>query len=140
MDIDAIRATLEDYARAYCAKNIDAQMDVFAISDNISVIGTGAEEFCVGQAQVRALFERNFAEATANRFEWTRVDTRVFDSHAVMSVKLVIHLNYQGNDLSIPIRWTVVLNKEDDQWVWVHRHASAAAQDQDEGEAYPKDR
>jgi len=135
-----IKSTLDDYARAYCAKDIDAMMAVFDDSDNISAIGTGAEELCVGRTQVKELFARNFEEATANKFEWLWVDTRILDNHAVMSVRMIIHLNYQGEDLCVPIRWTVVLKEKNGNWVWVHRHASTPAANQDEGEAYPTER
>jgi hypothetical protein len=52
MTKEAILSTLEDYAEAYYAKGIDALMPVFDDSDNISIIGTGADEFCVGRAAV----------------------------------------------------------------------------------------
>jgi ketosteroid isomerase-like protein len=136
----AINSTLEDYADAYCAKDIDALMRVFDASDNISVIGTGADELCVGRAGVRELFLRNFSEATANRFEWHWVDTRISGNHAVMSVTLTLHLEYMQNQLGVPLRWTVVVKNENGRWVWIHRHASTAAANQDEGQAYPKEK
>ena len=66
MSKESIILTLEDYAQAYCAKDIDSMMQVFDDTDNISVIGTGADELCVGGGQIRDLFLRNFEEATAN--------------------------------------------------------------------------
>lgn len=138
MTKEAIQSTLEDYANAYCAKDIDSLMRVFDDSDNISVIGTGADELCVGRTAVKELFLRNFGEATANRFEWDWVDTRLSRDHALVSVTLTIHLEYMNEQLKVPVRWTVVLRKEDDRWVWLHRHASTAASSQEEGQAYPK--
>jgi len=138
MNTDAIKATLEDYAKAYCEKDIGALMKVFNDTDNISVIGTGADELCVGRAAIKELFQRNFFEATANRFEWIWTDTRVSGHHAVVSVTLRIHLTYMGEALVVPIRWTVVLKKEGGRWGWIHRHASSAAANQDDGAAYPK--
>ncbi len=137
--MEAIKSTLEDYADAYCAKDIDALMRVFDDTDNISVIGTGADELCVGRDAVKELFLRNFDEATANKFEWDWVDTRISSDHAVISATLSIHLEYMENQLTVPVRWTVVLKNENSRWVWIHRHASTAASNQDEGQAYPKD-
>ena len=77
MTKEAIYSTLEDYAEAYCAKVIDALMRVFDDSDNISVIGAGADELCVGRTAVKELFLRKFGEATANRFEWDWVDIQI---------------------------------------------------------------
>ena len=131
-----IKSTLEDYAEAYCAKDIDSLMRVFDDSDNISVIGTGVDELCVGRSAVKELFLRNFSEATANKFEWDWVDIRISGNHAVISVTL--HLVYMEDQLAVPIRWTVVVKNENGRWVWIHRHASTAASTQDEGEAYPK--
>ena len=139
MKTDVILATLDDYAGAYCAKDIDSLMHVFDNSDNISVIGTGADEICVGRDAVRDLFLRNFDEASANRFEWNWVDTRVSENHAVISTTLTIHLEYMKKQLKVPLRWTVVLKKEDDRWVWIHRHASTSASNQEDGQAYPND-
>ncbi len=139
MTKDAIFSTLEAYADAYCAKDIDALMRVFDETDNISVIGTGSDELCVGRAAVKDLFLRNFAEATAKTFEWDWVDTRLSQDHAVIACTLAIHLEYMENQLNVPLRWTVVLKHEHDRWVWIHRHASAAASNQDKGQAYPKE-
>ncbi len=136
---EAIKSTLDDYASAYCAKDIDSLMHVFDDSDNISVIGTGADELCVGRAAVKELFLRNFGEATAIKFEWDWVDVRTSGNHAVISVTFNLHVDYMGDQLTIPLRWTVVVKKENGRWVWIHRHASAAASSQEEGEAYPKD-
>jgi ketosteroid isomerase-like protein len=139
MSKKTIRLTLEHYAKAYCAKDIDSLMDVFDDTDNISVIGTGADELCVGRKDVKNLFLRNFSEASATKFEWNWMDIRLSGNHAVASVTLSIHLIYMGRQLKVPIRWTVVLKNEKDRWVWIHRNASTAASAQENGEAYPRE-
>ena len=138
MTLKAIKSTLEDYAEAYCAKDIDSLMRVFDVSDNISVIGTGVDELCVGRSAVKELFLRNFSEATANKFDWDWIDIRISGNHAVISVTFTLHLEYLENQLIVPLRWTVVVKNENGRWFWIHRHASTSASAQDEGEAYPK--
>jgi len=133
-----IKSTLEDYAKAYCAKDIDALMYVFEDCDDISVIGTGADELCIGRNAVKELFLRNFAEATANEFEWQWSKITISQNYAVVAISLVIHLEYQGRELEIPIRWSVALRKTD-RWVWLHRHASSPASNQVKGQAYPQE-
>ncbi|WP_232846891.1 nuclear transport factor 2 family protein [Shewanella nanhaiensis] len=136
-ELEAILKTLEDYASAYCAKDIEALMHVFDDSEEISVIGTGEDELCEGRDSVRQLFLRNFAEAKANRFLWGWRNIIISGDCAVVSVSLTIDVDYQGEQLLIPIRWSVVLKKTD-RWRWIHRHASSASVSQEEGEAYPK--
>lgn len=138
MSEEAIKLTLEAYARAYCAKDIGALMHVFDDSDNISVIGTGADELCVGRKAIKELFLRNFKEATAQKFEWDWIDVRVSEnSHAVLSVTLIIHLVNGDESLQIPIRWTIVLKRQGTRWAWIHRNASTANSSQRKGKAYP---
>ena len=139
MDKEAIMATLEDYAAAYCAKDIDALMKVFVDGDGISLIGTGGDELCGGRVAVREVFLRNFEEATAHQFEWHWSHIVVSGDCAVVAINLTIHLDYQGDDIKVPVRWTVALKKDQDRWKWLHRHASSAATGQEAGAAYPKD-
>lgn len=135
-ELDEIAATLEDYATAYCAKDIDALMLVFDASDEISVIGTGVDELCCGTQSVKDLFLRNFAEASATQFEWGWSNTIISNGHAVVSQCLTIHLSTKNGAISVPVRWSVVLKKLE-RWVWIHRHASTAADSQVRGQAYP---
>jgi len=137
---DAVLATLEEYAQAYCAKDTDRLMAVFDDGDGISVIGTGADELYSDRVVVRALFERNFAEATASRFEWHWQDVVATDDFAVVATTLTIHLDTATGPLQVSVRWTVALVQRGDRWRWLHRHASAAAGGQDKGMAYPTDR
>src|SRR5262249_131776 len=71
-DEEAVLATLEHYADAYCAKDIMRLMAVFDDGDDISLIGTGTDEFCERRSEIEAVFLRNFSEATATRFQWSR--------------------------------------------------------------------
>lgn len=132
-----ILATLEEYASAYCVKDTDRLMALFEEGDDISIIGTGADELCAGRAAIRELFERNFAEATAERFEWHWTNVTVRGDTAVVATTLTIHLELEGEKIQVPIRWTVALCRKAGGWRWLHRHASAAAGGQQEGAAYP---
>ncbi|MDO6496854.1 nuclear transport factor 2 family protein [Photobacterium sanguinicancri] len=136
-ELGEIVATLEDYAKAYCAKDIDALMLVFDSSEEISVIGTGGDELCSGIKSVKELFLRNFAEATATKFEWGWSNIIVIsEGCAVVSQYLTIHVSTKQGAICVPVRWSVVLKKAD-RWLWVHRHASTASDSQLRGCAYP---
>ncbi|GAD66954.1 nuclear transport factor 2 family protein [Vibrio proteolyticus] len=86
-------------------------MSVFDPSGNISVIGTGEDELFSGAPGVRELFQRNFSEATASKFEWGWYDIVISSGCVVVSQCLTIYLNTEGGEISVPVRWTVVLKK-----------------------------
>jgi len=134
---DAVFATLEEYANAYCAKDADRLMALFDNGDEISLIGTGLDELCTGHEAIKEVFMRNFSDATATRFEWDWKHVTVTDNCAVVAVTLTIHLNTRDGPAEVPIRWTVSLVQREGAWRWLHRHASTAATSQEEGTAYP---
>ncbi len=138
MTTAAVLATLDEYADAYCSKDTDRLMAIFDPGDDITVIGTGNDELCTGQQQVRDLFNRNFAEATATRFEhhWTHATIR--GDTAVIASTLTIHVHIDGHPAQVPLRWTVALHRRSGEWRWLHRHASSAATSQKAGGAYPR--
>lgn len=109
-------------------------MAVFDDGDDISLIGTGADEFCEQRSEIEAVFLRNFSEATATRFQWSRKRVTISGGFAVVAITLTIHLNIHDRPLLLPVRWTVALSKRSGRWRWLHRHASTAAK---EGTGYP---
>lgn len=136
-DKEAILATLEAYATAYCAKDADGLMALFDDGDDISIIGTGADEQCSGRKAIRKVFVGNFGEAAATRFEWHWKHITVIGGQAVVAITLTLHLETADGALKVPLRWTVALVNRIDGWRWLHRNASAAAAAQDKGSAYP---
>jgi uncharacterized protein (TIGR02246 family) len=134
---DQIMATLEEYAAAYCAKDLERLMAIFVNGEGISLIGTGADELCSGREAVASVFERNFRDATATQFEWKWRDIAVHGTAATVAITLNSHLETDSGNLTVPVRWTVCLVLIDGQWLWAHRHASSAAISQKDGTAYP---
>jgi len=136
-DHELILATLDEYAEAYCAKDLDRLMAIFVEGEHVSLIGTGGDELCSGRQAIAAVFSRNFSEATANHFEWGWKDVAIHCDAATVAVTLDIHLRIGGGAIKVPLRWTVSLIRVEENWKWVHRHASSAANSQDDGTAYP---
>ena len=133
----SVLKTLDDYAVAYCSKDIESLMAVFDDGEDISLIGTGGDELCAGRDAIRDVFLRNFRDATATRFQWGWHHVTVVGGSAVVAMSLIIHLDTSDGSIQVPIRWTVAMIKRDDKWRWLHRNASVAADAQEEGSAYP---
>ncbi|WP_204113697.1 nuclear transport factor 2 family protein [Shimia biformata] len=136
-DLTDIQATLDAYAAAYCAKDLDRLMAIFVDGDAISLIGTGADELCSGREQVAAVFARNFRDATTHGFDWGWTDISIHGDAATVAVALTLSLTAGDKDMTVPLRWTVSLVRVGGAWKWVHRHASVAAGGQEKGTAYP---
>lgn len=134
----AVSATLDRYAERYGAKDVDGVTELFADDPDVLLIGTGADERWVGRPEVRRQFARNFAEAEHTRFEWVSRHVAAAGDAAWVAADAIVHVVVDGAARSIPIRFTVVLERRGGAWVWMHRHASVAAGDQSTGTAYPE--
>ena len=134
---EAVCGTLDRYAERYGAKDVDGVTELFADDPDVLLIGTGADERWVGRPEVRRQFGRNFAEAERTRFEWISRHVVAAGDAAWVAADAVVHVTVDGAERSIPIRFTVVLEQRDGDWVWLHRHASVAAEGQPSGAAYP---
>ena len=80
-DEETVLATLEDYADAYCAKDIMRLMAVFDDGDDISLIGTGADEFCERRSEIEAVFSPKLFRS--DRDEVSMVQTACDDGRRV---------------------------------------------------------
>ncbi len=136
-DHESVLATLDEYAEAYCGKDLERLMAIFVDGDDISIIGTGSDELCAGRHAVASIFSRNFNEATATSFQWGWKDVAIHGNAATVAIQLAIHLTINNQAIEVPLRWTVSLVRVGQDWKWIHRHASSAASSQDAGTAYP---
>lgn len=137
-DDAAVRGTLDAYAERYACKDGAALTELFADDPDVLLFGTGADERWVGRPAIRNQFARNFEEASQARFEWTSQHVAACGSDgAWVAAEAIVHVTVGNAVRSIPIRFTVVLERRAGQWVWLHRHASVAAGGQAAGTAYP---
>ena len=136
-DDERVLATLDEYADAYCAKDLDRLMAIFIAGDDVSFIGTGGDELCSGRDEIYSVFSRNFNEASATRFQWGWKDVAIHGDAATVAISLVIYMTTDVEAIEVPLRWTVSLVRVGEEWKWVHRHASSAAISQEAGTAYP---
>jgi ketosteroid isomerase-like protein len=138
-DIEAIEQTLVDYASAYAASDIEAMMGLFSVFHTLGGIGTGGDEYLFGHEATRALFERNFKGAEGVRIDWGEYHVEVLSDAAWVQAKAEVSGAEDGKKFSVPLRWSIVLVREQGKWKWSHRHVSVAAGSQEEGTAYPGD-
>jgi class 3 adenylate cyclase len=108
-----------------------------APDDDMVIYGTGSDEKRVGRDEIKSQLERDFAQtdAVVVKILWTSVSAR--GPVAWMAADAIVSLDVGGSQFSIPIRWTVVLEKRKEQWLWVQSHASSPIAAQPEGQSFP---
>jgi uncharacterized protein (TIGR02246 family) len=135
-----VRALIDEWSAAYASKDLDRLMELFGDGDDVLVFGTGADEIRRGQDQLRAQAERDFGQADSLEFETG--DVRIGSSGDVAWATMDnarVNASAGGQEMSLPIRATLVLVRGDGGWVVQHAHVSVPMAGQDEGQSFPTD-
>ena len=133
----AVMTVMNQSIEAFAKRDLDALLALYAPDPDLVVIGTGGDEKRVGLAEVKALFERDFAqfENAFLRFGWHTVSAA--GSVAWVSADLILRANTGGREIKLQVRLTNVLERQGDRWIIVQEHASLPATGQKAGEAFP---
>ena len=118
---------LNNFFRAYEKGDVDGIMGLLARDPTLLLIGTEAEERCIGTAEVRALFERDMAQADEMNVDigWTQVCAN--GPVAWMAADLTVRVMDAGEEIVTPVRFTAVVELRLQRWQIVQIHLSIAA-------------
>ena len=122
---------------AFNKRDLNSIPSLFAPDPDVIFYGTGADEKGMGLAGVKADWERAFAQAESSSMElvWGLVSAAgpvawgAFDGIALAKIK--------EQEISFPIRFTLVLEQRNGQWLIVQSHASVPSAGQAEGRSWP---
>ena len=133
----AVMAVVNKWLESYTARDIDAIMAFYAPDPGVVLIGTGADERCVGLAEIKALHEREWSQSEAGSFELRWYAVSAAGSVAWVATDVIVHVRVEGQEMHLPGRITAVLEQRGDTWLFLQLHGSLPATGQDEGQAWP---
>jgi len=133
----AVMAVMHNLFEAFEKKDLNSGLALFAPDPDVVLIGTGGDEKCVGLAEIRAEFERAFAqsEQASIQLGWHSVSSA--GPVAWVAADAVIRAKVSGQEISFPVRFTTVMEQRGDRWLVVQSHDSLPAAGQKEGESWP---
>ena len=134
--IGAVRVALLATATAYSAKDVRAVLDAMSNGPSDVMIGTGADEWRVGPAAIRAQVERDFAQAEALAFEYRDLMVDGTDDVAWFAAKATVNATVGGTALASPVRFSGVIARRGGAWKFVQWHLSVPAAGQEEGSSF----
>jgi ketosteroid isomerase-like protein len=137
MTENAVKAVMDKVAESYAKRDLAMLRSSFAADPDVVMYGTGADEKRVGLAEIQAQAERDWSqsEAAAIIYRWTSVSAA--GSVAWVAGDAAFKLKAGGQEVSLPARFTCVLEKRGEQWLIVQAHFSFPAAGQVEGGSYP---
>src|SRR5712691_2790116 len=133
-----ITALIDEFAEAYSRRDADAVMAFFADDADLVHFGTGADERRIGPVELRAQYERDFAQSDSIvvKRHWISVSARGPVAWATIEWSTDVRSGDQITVVPV-IRATLVLEKRRNRWQFVHKHTSRPASEQPEGRSWP---
>lgn len=129
-DVDG---AIKRFADAYKARNLKNLMECFVPDPDVVLYGTGADEKRVGLEQVRAQVERDWAQTESIELSVAWKSISAAGSVAWAALDGAFKIRTGGQDMALPARMSVVLEKRDGKWLIVHAHFSTPSAGQEEG-------
>lgn len=132
----AVRGVLDRFAAAYSAKDEAGVLACFAVGHDGVLVGTGADEWRVGDAAVRAQVARDFAQADSLSVEYGELHVDGTDGVAWFAAKAIVRASVGGEPFESALRLTGVVSKRGADWKIVQSHLSFPADAQEPGQSF----
>ena len=114
--ITAVRGVLDRFAATYSAKDPAGVLACFDVGQDGVLIGTGADEWRVGDAAVRAQVERDFAQADSLSIKYGELRIDGTDEVAWFAAKATVQASIGGEPFKSALRLTGVVRHQADGW------------------------
>ncbi len=133
----AVRAVMDRFADAYARRDMDKLLALLAPDPDVTFYGTGADEKRLGRSEFKAQAERDWSqtEAAAFAYEWTSISAA--GPVAWAAADMTFGVKGGGQDMTLPARCTMVLEKRAGEWLIAQLHVSFPAAEQAEGQSFP---
>jgi len=133
----AVMNVMNQLTEAYAKRDLDAVLALFAPDPDVVFIGTGGDEKRIGLTEIKAQFERDFAQSEALSMElgWSSVSAA--GSVAWVAADAITHAKVKGQEISFPGRFTAVLEQRSGRWLLLQVHFSMPVREQAESESFP---
>ena len=135
----AVMAVLEQFRQAYTQQDMQLALSLFPPDLDVVLIGTGADEKCVGLGDIQRQFERDWAQSESLAVEWGS-GSSVSAAGPVAWVVLpeaLVRVTAGGQTMELPLRLSAVLEQRGGRWLFMHVHFSFPAAGEAESESFP---
>lgn len=123
-----IQIVIDKYAECYLNKDLNKLMGLFASDSDIITIGSGKADWIKGHDKLKNSFKRDFSQADNIRLLFDNITITILDKVAWVSSSLTMYAIINKVDVVLPGRISMVLKKEDKNWLFTHMHYSIPAE------------
>jgi len=122
----AVKAVLHRLADVYVERDVSLLRAVFAPDPDIVMFSPGAKERLVGISQIEAKAGGDWSRSEAASLTFRRTSVSAAGPVAWAAADADFTVTAGGQDTTLPVHITFVLEKREEQWLVVHAHYSLA--------------
>lgn len=133
----AVLKVLESYFGALHSRDEAAVLALFADDADVVLFGSGADERRVGKSELLLQTRRDWSQSDSISLTvgWSSVSSA--GEVAWASTEVTVSVVAEGQSLTLPARFSVVLERRSGRWLIVQGHFSFPAGDQAAGSSFP---
>jgi len=132
-----VMAVLNQLIEAYKKQDLDGILALYAPDPDVVTIGTGVDEKRIGLAERKVQLERDFAQVKEISVQMGWYSVSAAGSVAWVASDIIARGKVSGQETSVPMRATFVLEQRGGKWLIAQSHTSLPAAGQKEGESFP---
>jgi ketosteroid isomerase-like protein len=136
IDVSDVTATLDRFAVAYGAKDVEGVLGLISSDPDTVLVGTGDDEIRIGPDQIREQIERDLSQAEDVTLELGPVRVSIHGDVAWAFAEPTVVATVQGAEHRMSVRMTTILVVEDGQLLIRGGHLSVAFAGQEPGESF----
>jgi len=137
---ELLEETYQKFLKAGTSETIPLKTIDSILLDNITGFGTTADERVFSKSEFYTLIERQREQSKGLNIKWliTPIVHRVSKdgNSAVFTDDLILEMDIHGEPIKMDLRFTVVLEFQDDKWLIVHWHGSKPEQVESETDTF----
>ncbi len=118
--MNVVRQWFEAFARG----DIAGVLAFVAPDSDVVIIGTGKDDRCIGQAELKTAAERAFGETKGASVSVGWHSVSAAGSLAWVAADVTFQGNAGDRQIYFPLRYTAVLERRGDRWLIVQSHDS----------------
>jgi len=133
----SVMEIINQFVDSFSKRDLDGVLALIAQDLDVVLIGSGADEKCIGWDEIKAVFKRDFSqsEEISLQLGWHSVSSA--GSVAWVAADGFVRARVRGQETSFPVRLTFVLEQREGKWLIMQTHGSLPAAGQKEGEGWP---
>ncbi|MBI4199140.1 MAG: nuclear transport factor 2 family protein [Chloroflexi bacterium] len=122
--------------KAYETRDGGALSSMFVPDPDLVLYGTGADEKRIGVKEVRIQFERDWSQSEAASLKFDSHSVSLAGGAALVAADGAAHVKVRGQEVTMPVRATIVFEQRGNSWRVAQAHVSTPAGEQAEGESW----